>query len=565
LRPFLVAITALILAAILHTHHAVWWIPVTIVTVILTAALGIPHSLLRRHQAGRSIAVMLARLWRVLGIDRPAERAYAAMVAAVTGGWLAAAIGIGPVRPLRLIWTFATIITGIPWWTHRRRREKVRIERVIDTWPPIADNIGLPGSHIASVVVDAWGWTARVVLRKGTTARQAIDKIPEIESGLGLIPGTARVLPDATRADRVVLRVIETNPHAEPIPWPGPVTTSITQPAELGLFEDGKPLRVLLLRRNILVGGTTGSGKSGVLNVILAILTACPDVVIWGIDLKGGMELQPWAKCLERLATTPEDAITLFEDGIRWLNDRAETQTAHGSRVWEPSRTDPALLIVVDEYAELPAQAQEYADSIARRGRAVAVSLIAATQRPTQDAMGNNAVRSQMDIRICLRVREPRDGDLILGQGSAAAGWHPHSITRPGVFLLSAPEHTTPERALAYLIDDDRVRQHVTEYHTGRPALGPPPGAPQSTQASEHPPAGTPAHPDPETVLWAALGAAGPHGVSVATLTGTTGKGRTWVYERLRQLADAGQAVQTIRGRWRAVSTAQPPSEEPSG
>ena len=81
----------------------------------------------------------------------------------------------------------------------------------------------------------------------------------------------------------------------------------------------------------------------------------------------------------------------------------------------------PALVIVVDEYAEMPAEAQDYADSVARRGRAVAVNLLAATQRPTQEAMGGNAVRSQMDVRICLRVRERRDVDLILGQGSFAS------------------------------------------------------------------------------------------------------------------------------------------------
>jgi DNA segregation ATPase FtsK/SpoIIIE-like protein len=56
-------------------------------------------------------------------------------------------------------------------------------------------------------------------------------------------------------------------------------------------------------------------------------------------------------------------------------------------------------------------------DSIARLGRAVAVTLIAATQRPTQKAMGQGAVRSQMDLRICFRVREQRDVDLVLGQG----------------------------------------------------------------------------------------------------------------------------------------------------
>jgi len=89
--------------------------------------------------------------------------------------------------------------------------------------------------------------------------------------------------------------------------------------------------------------------------------------------------------------------------------------------------------------AELPAEARDYADSVARRGRAVAENLIAATQRPTQDAMGKGtAIRSQMDIRICLRVREPRDADLILGQGSVNSGWHAHKLAKPGEFLISS-------------------------------------------------------------------------------------------------------------------------------
>jgi S-DNA-T family DNA segregation ATPase FtsK/SpoIIIE len=60
----------------------------------------------------------------------------------------------------------------------------------------------------------------------------------------------------------------------------------------------------------------------------------------------------------------------------------------------------------------------------------VAVTQLAATQKPTQDAMGNTAVRSQMDARTCLRVRERRDGGLILGQGMVNAGWQARFFTR---------------------------------------------------------------------------------------------------------------------------------------
>src|SRR5215467_8546831 len=134
----------------------------------------------------------------------------------------------------------------------------------------------------------------------------------------------------------------------------------------------------------------------------------------------------------------------------------------------------PALVIVIDEYAELAEDAPEaarYTDSIARLGRAAAVTLIAATQRPTQKAMGQGAVRSQMDVRICCRVRERKDVDLILGQGMVAAGWHAHALNAPGKFLISAPEHDTPRRARAYLVTDEAVCAAAAHYADHRPAL----------------------------------------------------------------------------------------------
>ena len=81
---------------------------------------------------------------------------------------------------------------------------------------------------------------------------------------------------------------------------------------------------------------------------------------------------------------------------------------------------------------------------IVRLGRALTVSLIAATQRPTQKAMGAGAARSQMDLRICFRVRGRRMWDLILGQGMLRAGWDAHNVNAPGKFLVSASRPSGP-------------------------------------------------------------------------------------------------------------------------
>src|SRR6266699_941961 len=159
-------------------------------------------------------------------------------------------------------------------------------------------------------------------------------------------------------------------------------------------------------------------------------------------------------------------------DAVTILEGRADHLTATGQRVWKPTPDMPALVIVVDEYAELaeftPAATGD-ADSIGRRGRAVAVTLIAATQRPTQKAMGQGALRSQMDVRLCFRVRERRDVDLILGQGMLAAGWQAHTLNAPGKFLISAPEHGTPRRARAYLVADQAVTETASRQARAQP------------------------------------------------------------------------------------------------
>jgi hypothetical protein len=134
----------------------------------------------------------------------------------------------------------------------------------------------------------------------------------------------------------------------------------------------------------------------------------------------------------------------------------------------------PALVIIVNEYAELAENAPDAAsdaDSIGRLGRAVAVTLIAATQRPTQKAMGQGALRSQIDVRICFRVRERRDVDLILGQGMLAVGWHADKLNAPGKFLISAPEYDTPRHGRAYLLTDEAVSETASQHAALRPRL----------------------------------------------------------------------------------------------
>ena len=553
LAPFTTALMLATAGELLHAEHPKWWPYVASAAIALSgivAATGAPFQ-----------------------AERRSERVYATAAVFTAGGWLTAAAKLGPFTdPLPTLLGLAVLTAGLPWWTHRRRRMRVTVDRTIQAWPEIAEQVGLAGSRVLSAVVDVWGWHARIALRGGQTIADVVAHVPAIESGLGTRPGAVRVEPDPAHAGRATIRVLATDPHAQAIPWAGPSVRSITQPITLGVFEDATPVRVSFLRRHGLLGGIAGSGKSGILNVIVANLAACADVVLWGIDLKGGMELRPWVSCLDRLATTPAEATELQRDAVGILEARAKAMGAGSERVWNPSPQHPALIIITDEYAELAENAPlaaDAADSVARRGRALAVTELAATQRPTQKAMGKGALRSQMDIRIALRVRERRDADLILGQGMLAAGWHAHTLDAPGKFLISAEGLDHPRRARGFLVTDEDVATEAARWAPIRPPLDDLSAAAVGTaRDAEADGSGevlegeiVDASVDPESALWTVLREAPDDGLSIPELIMTTGMKRSWIYIRLQQHAQAGRAVQVSRGRWRA---ADPHRETPA-
>ena len=151
-----------------------------------------------------------------------------------------------------------------------------------------------------------------------------MGNLHRVESVLQTPPGAARLLPDPKRADRVFLRIVRDDPLSTPIPWPGDPADSAMDPIGLGQFEDGEPVRFALPGGHVLIGGATGRGKTRVLNVILAELATRSDVVLWGFDMKRGLELAPWRRVLGRLAITDDEAL--------------ETLTAANRACWTRAR-----------------------------------------------------------------------------------------------------------------------------------------------------------------------------------------------------------------------------------
>jgi DNA segregation ATPase FtsK/SpoIIIE, S-DNA-T family len=567
LAPLSLALALLVAGVVLHAWWPGWW--------QIVAAVGV------------AAALIVGDLGHRLGLDRPIERGYAATVTAAGGLWLAAATRLGPLRrPLLAILLAGVVAGGAPWWTHRRRRAKVRVVRAMTTWAEDAAAADLDGARLQHVDVagDGQQWTARLLLPKGKTLADALARVPKLESALGLRPRAIRVEEDPTLARRVILRVVTRDPHVKPLTLPELTgRPTITRPALVAVYETGEPLRVNLLRKHALFGGATGSGKSTLLNAFLATLAPAPDVLLWGIDFAGGTALIPWQRCFGRIATTPTEARAVLADACRVLDARNRWLVHYGRDAWQPTPEAPAVVLPVDELAELVEQLPDAAtslDSIARLGRKTAVTLLVATQRPTQEALGGGALRAQLTVRVCLRVTEPADGELILGRGKAKQGYRPDLLDAPGKLLAwDPPDHTRPIPAKAYTLDRARIRQLAA-------ALGAVPELdPDSAAALAEPdvsdqrppdrgtaPEGrtTPAHPeppaapdepttaikdagddDPMAALCAALREAGPRGAKVAELAHVVGRAKTWVYERLQDLHRQGQVERAGHGRWR--------------
>jgi S-DNA-T family DNA segregation ATPase FtsK/SpoIIIE len=452
-----------------------------------------------------------------------------------------------------------------------------RVEGKLACWDQIAPAAGLPGTQLQDVQIDAYGWSAGLLLPLGRVLKQALEARTALESALEVRPRAVRIEEDPTLARRVRLRVVERDPFASPIPYPGPTMGSITRPMLLGAYEDGLPCTADLSQQHVFIVGATGSGKSVLLNVVLSELAAAGDVVPWGIDFKGGAELGPWRDCLDRIATTPEEAEQLLQAAVAVLEARA----ARGQKHWPTGPQWPELKIVVDEHAELVRtcpKAMALEESIANRGRSVGVSLVVTSLRATHETLGSDQLRQQLRVRICMGLEDPKDAELIFGSGAARRGWDPELLDAPGKFFLRARSQglVIPRVARGFDIADQMVhqlnsyyRQHATRLDPApsqpaadrfppppRPTLPPPP-ADSTTPPAWNPPPPPPPTPtttathDPASRLLAALSAAGTHGAKVVDLVERTGQPGPTIHAQLVALEAAGTVQRAGKGRWR--------------
>jgi len=187
---------------------------------------------------------------------------------------------------------------------------------------------------------------------------------------------------------------------------------------------------------HVLIGGTTGSGKSELLRSIIAglVASASPDDLnLVLIDYKGGSAFDACARLPHTVGLVTDLDERLGERALISLDaelHRREHQLRSvgandlpAYRRAATARTEPLprLVVIIDEFATLAVELPSFLDalvSIAQRGRSLGVHLILATQRP-HGVISDN-VRTNTNVRIALRMLDDGDSTDVIGRPSAA-------------------------------------------------------------------------------------------------------------------------------------------------
>jgi S-DNA-T family DNA segregation ATPase FtsK/SpoIIIE len=243
----------------------------------------------------------------------------------------------------------------------------------------------------------------------------------------------------------------------------------------VGLREDGEPWTLRVLGTHLLIAGATGSGKGSVLwSLLRGLGPGIRDewVAVWAIDPKGGMELGPGRPLFARFCGEDFLAMAdLLDEAVAVMQDRAR-RLAGVTRLHEPTAVEPLILVVVDEVATLSAYLpdrklrERMANALGlllTQGRAVGVSVIAALQDPRKEVL---TLRNLFPARVALRLDEPGQSDMVLGDGARDRGARcdriPNSL--PGVGYVRLDGVREPARVRAAYVGDDDIAAMAVEF-----------------------------------------------------------------------------------------------------
>jgi S-DNA-T family DNA segregation ATPase FtsK/SpoIIIE len=209
--------------------------------------------------------------------------------------------------------------------------------------------------------------------------------------------------------------------------------------AWLGKGIDGNPVWTDISKMpHVLVAGTTGSGKSGCVNAILAsiLMQASPNEVRFVLVDPKQVELNHYENVphlLTPVVTSPRLAANVLANLIGEMESRygimgqarcRNLDELNRARTKAGEAPLPHILCVIDELADLmmvaPAEVEDSIIRLAQKSRATGIHLVLATQRPSTDII-TGTIKVNIPARIAFAVSSQTDSRVILDQGGAEA------------------------------------------------------------------------------------------------------------------------------------------------
>ncbi len=181
-----------------------------------------------------------------------------------------------------------------------------------------------------------------------------------------------------------------------------------------------------------LVAGTTGAGKSELLQTLIASLVSSnrpDDLQLVLVDYKGGAAFGPCARLPHTVGMVTDLDGALVERALASLTAELKRRervlaTAGAQDLADLRRRGGSLarlVIVVDEFASLAEELPDFVRGlvgIAQRGRSLGVHLVLATQRPEGAVSAD--IRANTNLRLCLAVTRDTESRDVLDSPAAA-------------------------------------------------------------------------------------------------------------------------------------------------
>ena len=214
---------------------------------------------------------------------------------------------------------------------------------------------------------------------------------------------------------------------------------------------------------HILVAGTTGSGKSVMVNSIICSLLKQKNykVEFNMIDTKR-VELSPYKKLGDDWCVVSTEANIAIENLKNICDDLDSRYLIMEQNGWRKiPDTYYKKIVVIEELGDLMIVSkgivEKYIVKIAQLGRACGIHLVVATQRPTVDVV-TGAIKANIGCRFALQTTSAIDSRNILGHNGA------EKLEGQGDCLLKLPNNSEEIHIQCPLVSDDDIQKIIEEF-----------------------------------------------------------------------------------------------------